>query len=74
MIKNEDGLVKCLKQNGFVVWIAEHIAINSALLRTMDLEVAPAPRKLEPINFEEFNTEIAEASVAEKPSKKTKTK
>lgn len=81
MIKNEDGEVKCLTEKGNIRWLAEHIATDSYLMKTMGLIVAPSPRKLEPIIEEittvndniEIETKVAEAVVADKP-RKQKTK
>jgi len=71
MVKNEEGLVKCLTPKGNVRWIVERDAIDSILMKSMDLVLAPTPMKLEPkIIIEE---QVAEAVVADKP-RKTKTK
>lgn len=71
MVKNEDGLVKCLTKKGNIRWIIEKDAIDSILMKSMELVVAPSPIKLEPkIIIEE---QVAEAVVADKP-RKTKTK
>lgn len=76
MIKNEDGLVKCLTEKGNIRWLSEHLAKDSSYLKTMELILAPSPRKLEPIIEEVepvIETQVAEAVVAVKP-RKQKTK
>lgn len=81
MLKNEDGLVKCLTEKGNIRWLSEHLAIDSRYLKTMGLILAPSPRKLEPIIedveplviTEEKQEQVAEAVVAVKP-RKQKTK
>lgn len=72
MIKNEDGLVKCLTEKGNIRWLSEHLAKDSSYLKTMELILAPSPRKLEPIIEEVepvIETQVAEAVVAVKPRK-----
>jgi hypothetical protein len=78
MVKNSDGLVKCLTPKGNVRWIIERDANDAMLLKSMDLVVAPSPIKLEPkmITVDEateLKLEVAEAVVADKP-RKQKTK
>lgn len=77
MIKNEDGEVKCFTEKGDIRWLAEHIANDAFLMKSMDLKIAPSPRKLEPIIEEieqpELELKVAEAEVADKP-RKQKTK
>lgn len=69
MIKNEDGLVKCLTPKGNIRWLSEHLAKDSFYLKTMELILAPSPRKLEPIIEEIEEQKVAEAVVADKPRK-----
>jgi hypothetical protein len=79
MVKNEDGLVKCLTPKGNVRWIIERDANDAMLLKSMDLVVAPSPVKLEPRMIipvdeaTEMTFEVAETVVADKP-RKQKTK
>lgn len=81
MIKNEDGEVKCFTERGDIRWLAEHIATDAMLMKSMDLKIAPTPRKLEPIieeivpviESEQTQEQVAEAVVAVKP-RKQKTK
>ena len=78
MVKNEDGLVKCLTPKGNIRWIIERDANDAMLMKSMDLELAPSPVKLEPkmitVNeATELKNKVAEAVVAVKP-RKQKTK
>lgn len=75
MIKNSDGLVKCFTPKGNIRWLSEHLANDSSYLKTMELTLAPVPRKLEPIieEIEQTEFKVAEAEVADKP-RKQKTK
>lgn len=71
MIRNDDNEVKCFTEKGDIRWLAEHIANDANLMKSMDLKVAHSPRKLEPIIEEDL--QVAEAVVADKP-RKQKTK
>lgn len=75
MIRNEDNEVKCFTEKGDIRWLAEHIATDANLMKSMDLKIAPSPRKLEPIieEIEQTELKVAEAEVADKP-RKQKTK
>lgn len=78
MVKNEDGLVKCLTEKGNIKWIAEHIVVNANQMKKMGLKIAPSPVKLDPHIMEDEQpndfqnpiiNEVAEAKVAKKPRK-----
>lgn len=73
MITNSDGEIKCLTEKGNIRWLAEHIATDAILMKSMELKIAPSPRKLEPIIEEIEEQKVAEAVVADKP-RKQKTK
>ena len=73
MIRNEDNEVKCFTERGDIRWLAEHIATDAILMKSMELKIAPSPRKLEPIIEEIEEQKVAEAVVADKP-RKQKTK
>lgn len=68
MIKNNDNEVKCFTEKGDIRWLAEHIANDANLMKTMDLKVAPSPRKLEPIIEElvDINDDVVESKILEK--------
>lgn len=78
MVKNNDGEVKCLTKDGQIRWLAEHIAVDEMLMKSIELMVAPSPIKIEPKIIPtdeavEMLGNVAEAVVADKP-RKNKTK
>lgn len=76
MIKNEDGLVKCLTEKGNVRWLSEHLAIDTKLLNSIGLIVAPSPKRMDAIiePIEEKELEVAQDVSAVKKRQYTKNK
>lgn len=76
MIKNEDGLVKCLTEKGNVRWLSEHLAIDAKLLNSIGLIVAPSPKRMDAIikPIEEKELEVAQDASAVKKRQYTKNK
>lgn len=75
MVKNEEGEVKCLRPNGMVIYLAEHIVLDSMLLKSMDLVIAPEPFKMNvkiDEQLEVVENEVAQADSAKKKRKYTK--
>lgn len=70
MVKNEEGLVKCLTKQGNVRWIIERDVNDAILMRSMGLTIAPSPIKIEPKII--INELVAESVEAEKPRKTKK--
>lgn len=68
--KDEQGQIKVMDDKGKIKWLPEKLIQDSLLMKRMKFTIVPKPIVLE--QFQESN--VADVSEAERPSKKQKQK